>query len=258
VPKNKDLDDLNKFIDKVEEEYIDFGEGIANGVFQKLKGEYQNLKNDAKKNITNNIIGAITGRSQTPTTPPQPNVPQAPARETFRKQPNPQIILKSPGLVENLGWFYGGSDYRPIPFTLSAQTDHFTYSNFITKINPGEYWQMFFRILDVGVGGEFSHAIEFLTVTADESNESGWVWSFADGKDEIRKASLKVNNQYTDHNYTLNTYRPDQINEILLIHDGKVIGMQLNRQDLRFRITVTGLPMYIKTRVVGMSASFWS
>ena len=251
MPKNKKPNKIDNFLNKAEEELKRSGDEIARGVFQ-------NLKANAQQSITQGILGALTGQQQPQAPPDIPQIPQQPPPPPFQKQPNPQVNLNIPGIRENLGWFYGGERGRPSPFTISAITDHFEYSDYITRLNAGEYWATYFRVVKIETGGNFSHAMEILIDPGDNSNESGWVWSFMDGKEEIRKASLKLNREYTDYEYSLDSYHPNEINELLLIHDGESIRLLLNRLEMRYSLTVEGEPKFIKTRVIGMGAVFWS
>jgi hypothetical protein len=251
MPQNKDDDNLKKFFNRAEEEITKSGEEIARGVFQ-------NLKANAQQNITQGIMNALTGGAAQQTPPPPTPAPQAQPRVVFQKQPNPQLNINQPGIRENLGWMYGGENGRPNPVAISAITDHFQYSGFLTKLNAGEYWYTYFRVSGVGEGGDFSHVVEILLDPGDNSDESGWVWKFVPGKDEIKDASWKFNRKYSDQSYPLPDYKPDQINELILFHDGKNIELHLNREQVRTYFTIEGAAQFVKMRVVGMSAVFWS
>lgn len=160
--------------------------------------------------------------------------------------------------TENLFWGYGSTNGEPNPFMLSVPSDHFTESEALTVIHPGQFYGFNFQVLKVGAGGEYAHAIQVLAVEG-ENSESGWMLNFASGRDELLSGSMRIDNQFVGDDFGIGEYEPGQTNQLTLIYDAKEprIILVLNKWILEQWIVPGALtPRTIKIRVVGMDVYF--
>lgn len=227
-----------------------------------LMGDVGNqVKRGLSDMISSEILGIFGGGGQ-PAPPPPVGVPPTPGPGPGVAPPGGGLFQKPPsglqieGMRENLGWSYGGNPGGTVPFTLSAQTDHFQYGEPIAMLNPGEFFVFNFRVIGVGEQGDFTNALEILAVDSQDL-ESGWVIRFQPGKDEVMNYCLKLDGRYDPENHELPSYAADQINAAVVGYDGKYLAMALNGKPCGYRITTQGGQFLLKTRVVGMGANFW-
>jgi hypothetical protein len=240
------------------------GGDLLDQIFNKGEQIAKNVSNQVEMGITNwissEIVGAIRGGTQGgPESPPQPQPPPAqgsygaPPGGVYQKQPSGRSIE---GMRENLNWSFGGTGGATTPLTLSAATDCYNQSDLLTVINPGEFFVLKCRVLKVDVGGNYSHTLMILSVD-EEDSESGWVFRFRSGTDEIESYSLRLNNEFQDEDYPTSSYLADKINTLVLTYDGKYLCLVMNDDVIQQCIVTSGGSRGIKIRAVGMDASFW-
>ena len=162
------------------------------------------------------------------------------------------------GLTENLTWLYGGDGGEAKPFKLSAPAECYQYSEPITRFYPGDFFVFRFQVLQVHVAERFNCAIEILT--RHENLYSGWVFDFISGRDEIRAGSMRLSGKYTDHTFSVSSYRAGTRNSIGLSfsHSGDRIFLELNNQLLdKSVVPLSADSRDLITRVVGLDARFF-
>jgi hypothetical protein len=225
------------------------GDEIVNDIARQVQSE---LTTRAAKSIVDMITDAISNTQQ--------NQRQA-YRADHQYQKSPCEFLESvEGMKENRYWSYGGTDGVANPFVLSAQTNHFSYSEPIAELQPDEFFVFKFRVLKVDVQGQFSNAMEILLAGTDGA-DSGWVFTFSPGQDKIIKGKLKINGRYeNEHSFDVPSYLSNQINTLVIYFDSQqgVVVLELNDEMIEHGLTVQQAGFFqIKTRVVGMDACFW-
>ena len=238
-------------------------EGKEEGVLQQAKTIGDEIVNDIARQVqsdltkraANSIVDLITDAMSNK----QPSQQTIRTDLQFQKRPC-EFSNEIEGMKENRQWSYGGTDGIANPFVLSAQTNHFSYSEIIANLQTDEFLVMKFRVLKVDTVGQFSNALEIVAL-GENSLDSGWVFTFSPGEDKVIKGGLKLNGRYESKNkFDLPSYLPNQINTLVIYYDTRqaVIVIELNEEIIDCGIIIGQFGSFeIKTRVVGMDVCFW-
>lgn len=236
------------FLDDV----FDVGKRMAKNVGRNLEGGITQL-------ITNEITKNLSGTEAEP--PPQGPAPPSPVdtgmqTPAFSKQPSGERIE---GFRENNQWLFGGEGNTPNSVTLSAPTDHFTTSDLITVLNPAEFFVFYFRTISVGQGGEFAHQLQVIADDQTEKDKEGrWAFNFNEGEEVLNDCELRVAGEVIGSSEDVRlAYKPDDINQGIILYDGKYLGLLLNGQEHDGKVIVRGGQWPIRFRVVGMEVCIW-
>lgn len=159
------------------------------------------------------------------------------------------------GLTENTTWKYGVVKGDAKSFSLSAPVDKGEYSKTITELAPGEFYVFHFKVVEVRSGGKYARVLEILN---RRENRSGWVFSFADGRDQMTRAYIVLNGKYQDEKtFDIDWYKPGNWNKVRLYYcrDGS-LHLEINGSKISRYITQNSGKISLTTRAYAMDIMF--